>query len=788
MPPGLRKRQRTISDSNDTTGSTPSTPSSTATKGKDRQSTGSDSEDLEALLASISRAKGRLNGYPFFESPTLCDPPEHDEEGVAFVKYRCKTPSCDYWAKRLVTAAPASQLHSHGFWCASKEKGQRKLTDTPAFEGLGKLEEQEVLQVFALWCACNGRPFAIVHDSKLPRLLDEVARRFRPHPSTISMAVKDLADFCQEEVSVLLDRAFGGIYLALDAWTSPNGVEVLGILAFFKTRESKGKIEDHVVPVKFAPLVDRHSGAYLADWVRDVCDVYGIQEKVLGIASDNASNMGRMMEELGDYGLGPDKWVRCWAHILNILVTTLFAYFDNTCKPKPGDPKGPGDEDEPSRAERQLALEAESDDEDDDDGGRYQEMEEDVLEEVYAEAQGQGDRLPSAPAGEEDEVERFPPKRETAADQYTRSSTKWTITKAQRLAERCRYNKATRDALATLSSSAVPPPPKPHSIYPAVKTRWNSRTRQFRQIVHHRPQIEKIQADPKFKFKKENRLTAADFDLLADLLKVLEPFEELTLQFSTRGGGRIEDVIPMIDLLVRHLESFLNNDSTVPALHNAVLNTLEKLFFYYGKTGDCPYYVAAILLHPALGIRYLQAQKWPQSWIDDAVYTTQELYNTRHLRKAEHARLVAQQQRLARRSVQASATIQSTLELMDEEDGIEIDLKKIVYNFASARHPRTDAEGNRLVALDYWKRQWADGEKREGLTELALDVFGCPASSVDVERAFSFGGFTVSNRRHNLSAASVTACMFLAACENHGLTPSDTSPETNAYVNQNMLD
>ncbi|GAA5919389.1 hypothetical protein JCM5296_000211, partial [Sporobolomyces johnsonii] len=752
--PRRYKRQRTTSDlTNDGIPSTPAGSTTSAGTSKARLSTGDDAADLDALIAQITKCKAKMNGYPYFYAPDFCDPPEHDDDNVAYVLYKCKTPNCDYAAKRLVTAAPAAQLYSHARWCAMEEKGQLKLTDSPAFEGMGRLEGAEVLQVFALWCACNGRPFGITEDVKLHRLLDDVARRHRPSASTISTAVKDLADFCQEEVMRMLDRAFGGIYLAMDAWTAPNGVEVLGILAFFKTKTRAGEFADHVVPLSFTPLVDRHSGSYLADLVRHACDVYGIQEKVLGIASDNASNMGKMMEELEDYGIGRDKW-------------TLFAYFDNTAKNKPADPRAPIDEEEPSLEERQQALEDEEDDEDE--GEAYGEMEEESVDAVYAEARQTSERSPSSGGGAEDEeVERFLPKKEGAANLYTRSSTKWSINKAQRLAERCRYNSATRKALASLSAAALPPPPGPHSIYPAVKTRWNSRARQFRQIVNHRPQIEKIQNDPKFKFKKENKLTATDFELFEDLLTVLEPFEEMTLDFSTKGGGQIEDVIPMIDKLVRHLETFLSDSATVPALHNAIIGVLEKLFFYYGKTGDCPYYVAAILLHPALGVRYLRAQKWPQAWIDDAISDTQELYNTRHLRQAQIRRDWAQIKRAG--TTTGRGGIKSTLELMDEEDNEEIDLSKIIYNFAVAKHTRVDSEGNPVIALDYWKRQYLAGEKREGLTMLALDIFGCPASSVDVERAFSFSGFTVSNRRHNLSAATITSCMFVAACDKHGI-------------------
>ncbi|GAA5881864.1 hypothetical protein JCM1840_006820 [Sporobolomyces johnsonii] len=232
----------------------------------------------------------------------------------------------------------------------------------------------------------------------------------------------------------------------------------------------------------------------------------------------------------------------------------------------------------------------------------------------------------------------------------------------------------------------------------------------------------------------------------------------MTLGFSKLGGGQIEDVIPMIDELVRHLELYLSENSTAPALHNALILVLEKLFFYYGKMGDCPYYATAILLHPGLGIRYLRVQKWPQSWINEAVDATQELYNTCHKRMAKLRREWACNKRAS-----SSKTSKTTRELMSEVDDDQMDLDKIVYHFASSRHPDTDSEGKDIVALSYWKQLYAIGEHKEGLKQLALDIFSCPASSVDVERAFSFGGFTVSKRRHNLSPSTVTTAMFVAS-------------------------
>lgn len=49
------------------------------------------------------------------------------------------------------------------------------------------------------------------------------------------------------------------------------------------------------------------------------------------------------------------------------------------------------------------------------------------------------------------------------------------------------------------------------------------------------------------------------------------------------------------------------------------------------------------------------------------------------------------------------------------------------------------------------------------MARMALDFLSAPAASVDVERAFSRGGLTVSKRRHALGDESVRAATVLGA-------------------------
>ncbi|GAA5966900.1 hypothetical protein JCM21900_003323, partial [Sporobolomyces salmonicolor] len=523
------KHQRTTSTTAD---ETPPLKESTAGL-KARVSQGDDTADLKSLLHTISTCHAKANGYNFFH------PPPPSATPLSTTTRMSPMWACKYSTKHLITSAPSVHLYSHGFRCTQdKGKAVECLSDTPAWEGMGKSEGCKVLQQFALWCACNGHPFGITDDDKLPHLFDEVARRHRPSASAILVAVNDLSNFCAAECT------YGTIYLALDAWTARNSVEVLGVLAFFKTKAGSTELLEHVVPLDFIVLVNTHATLPKCDRTM----------QVMGIASDNTSNMGRMMDEVSEYGLGQAKWVRCWAHILNLVVTTIFAYFDSTTVSRFVDPRPESEGEDPSVEGEDPSVE-----------------------------------------GEDPSVE----------DQHL---------------------------------------------------------------------------------------------------------------------SQIEGVLPMIDLLVRHLEGFLNDPNTVPALHNTIILGLEKLFDYYGKTGNCPYYAAAILLHPVGSTCYLKCQNWPQVWIDDAIEATQALYNTRHFGQSPRCTDKGS------RSPRLVTTIKSILELLneDDKDDIGLDLDNIVHNFATTKCVHVNIAGQPISALDYWKRQYVAGEMNKGLTELALDIFRCP--------------------------------------------------------------
>ncbi|KNE97442.1 hypothetical protein PSTG_09276 [Puccinia striiformis f. sp. tritici PST-78] len=71
-------------------------------------------------------------------------------------------------------------------------------------------------------------------------------------------------------------------------------------------------------------------------------------------------------------------------------------------------------------------------------------------------------------------------------------------------------------------------------------------------------------------------------------------------------------------------------------------------------------------------------------------------------------------------------------------------------------------EGAPVNPLKWWIKQKRSGNTHGGLIEMALDELSCPATSVDVERLFSFGSNYMTSRRHRLAPESVSRGMAVA--------------------------
>jgi hypothetical protein len=102
------------------------------------------------------------------------------------------------------------------------------------------------------------------------------------------------------------------------------------------------------MPLDFIQLTQSHTGEYLAQMVQCIVEKFGVEnrasffcssydrlsadpshlfQQICGIVADNAANNKTMMDKLKKLFWkqfkGKPQWVRCFAHILNLVVKAI---------------------------------------------------------------------------------------------------------------------------------------------------------------------------------------------------------------------------------------------------------------------------------------------------------------------------------------------------------------------------------------------------------------------------------------------------------------------------------
>jgi len=142
--------------------------------------------------------------------------------------------------------------------------------------------------------------------------------------------MRKLLDSEVQQVTESSFKGLGGITkvnLAIDAWTSPNNLAFLGVMGYYITDDWEYK----EILIGFEPLLGSHTGEHLAQVVNSLLVTYKLENRLLTITTDNASNNKTMQEALrkGLRRLYNIKWdtnrgrIPCLAHVIQLAVKKI---------------------------------------------------------------------------------------------------------------------------------------------------------------------------------------------------------------------------------------------------------------------------------------------------------------------------------------------------------------------------------------------------------------------------------------------------------------------------------
>ncbi|CAE7107559.1 unnamed protein product [Rhizoctonia solani] len=587
--------------------------------------------------------------------------------------------------------------------------------------------------ILALRCARNHRSFESVVD-ELHREEVELLRPGTTLPSsaTTSLDTKRLYGGIAKDAALYLQQIPGALHLALDGWTAPTSESYLGVVVFWR---EENKIQRTIL--EFIRLTEAHTGNYLATQVHECLVRFGIEEKIMSVCMDNASNnetLVRQLKELVPTFRGSRARLRCLAHIVNLMAKAFMSLFSPP----------------PKRTSRELPARPSSD-------AANQEFDADPTGEVDADKWEYDNTVVKGVAAEA--ISMMAGQGVNVSEEELASARRIMFKVAglaRRVNDSAELGNIFREAVdrdSELCGDA-------RALTRRVVTRWNTDRASLNSHIHFRDPVQLLTSHPKHNLKKF-ALDDGQWDLASELSNVLEVFQEPTDRFSQSEVPLIHQVIPELLTLKARLEDIRTNapqESVHPITRIAAQAALLVYEKYLGAIQESDIYVISVAMCPD---RKLQ-------WFVDRGYETKGIRN----QAMQHfERLYAPKgdcgpqsssQLLPKGNIwtQRHSSFATATSYRVSEDSIEA-------YFNSPCVP-SDVIAQHGGILGYWHHEL---KRRPALAQMALDFLTAPATSVDAERAFSGGRLMINHLQHQMSSQTFQAQMAIGSWYKTPLLP-----------------
>ena len=197
------------------------------------------------------------------------------------------------------------------------------------------LLEQNILR----WVVTDDVAFTAIESPAFQQIFKDLPDAPLPFSSrTVVRRIDADFDRCRIQLIDELARTCSTIALSLDVWTSKNHKAILGVIGHWVSPDFKY----HERVLEFSELAGSHSGENMAETLQKMLIELRIEDKLLTITADNASNNETLASELylnllEEYNSedskvsrrlrfqGIDSYIRCLAHVLNLIVRDILS-------------------------------------------------------------------------------------------------------------------------------------------------------------------------------------------------------------------------------------------------------------------------------------------------------------------------------------------------------------------------------------------------------------------------------------------------------------------------------
>ncbi|KAE8241013.1 hypothetical protein A4X13_0g7602 [Tilletia indica] len=761
--------------------------------------------DAEANGQEWKAAPGKRasTAYVGFDEPFI-----GSKYGQDCILFPCKCCTPPQTIHRPFTDSSTSSLLNHlKHLKAKEESNQLSIAEILSRQGTTTTTTSAVLppsavrQMMVAWISESSRPISIVGDRGFLAFFSEEQRALMPSRFTISRDVTRVFLGMNKHLKKELAAVEGCFHLATDVWTSANGYSFLGLIVCY---QRNGQAIRRLL--EMVPFLTTHDSAHLATATYNVLEKYEITQRLWNIVSDNASENTKMMKLLAAKNGLPrftanedgriSCRVRCAAHVLNLISKAVLSGFSIARKAKGKGQDAAGDDgddgadgsaddyeqddwvDEDMVDDDALGEDADEDDVDEDecDGHEEEDVGRAVEDEDDFEISTSLNPDDTAIVEDEEDVQKILSKvpsklsaRQNLELQMRNKEVGTALRKLAWLAQQFRYNPAKRRSFRKecerLSCKT------PHTIVRDVATRWNSTFDMIESGLRLWKGIIAYTERDNTPIPKNKRLKRTDEDDLRKLFEFLKPISDATLKFSHKDVPTIGEVIGLFEDLDRGFVQIQNKEGEALVWTQAASRAHAVNAKYYGLTEQAEVYTLGMLLHPNYRSMFMTVLKWPDDWKEEAEQLLRDVYAAYYQRSPEAEKADGSQTPNFDNLDPTTQALMRMAKAKQESSSHDV-IAEWFDNFTPL-----SADGRRVDPLHWWWTEQQKGNDHEGLTAMALDVFSCPATSVDVERLFSRAGRVVSPLRHRLKAAKIAQLVTVGKWFLEGSVPETLLPD-----------
>ncbi|KAG8728818.1 hypothetical protein FRC10_004546, partial [Ceratobasidium sp. 414] len=279
------------------------------------------------------------------------------------------------------------------------------------------------------------------------------------------------------------------------------------------------------------------------------------------------------------------------------------------------------------------------------------------------------------------------------------------------------------------------------------------------------PAILVAQQDPQLAILRPLCLLKEDQRYLKALIMLFRPLKIITKVLSRSGVPMLANIIVHFDTLDYEYTNICMDTKLPLYVQQGAERARSVLNKYYKLTDNSILYHLAVFLHPSMHVHYLKLANWEDEWIETAVKLAEATFDKFYKPSTPNAQ------------AQALGTLQFGYSsymshMYSAVAGTGPTSPCPIHKFINGAPLLDHVENGKPMLqnpLSWWYSQCITRNEWNRLTQMALDVLSTPATSVDVERAFSFASSIVSKRCHNLSAFTIQATASLGSYSKAGL-------------------